>query len=335
MKSISLFLFLQIFSIAHAQSLQGEQEESMANFASILIDYEIHNDKVVAITKKNREYFLYFEDTKGAKLFQSIDIFFATDLEIDCMGNLFLVGLDSAIQLNITDYIERVQTLDIESYKANIQTCRALFEESLVRESLNNSLIYEALDDSIFAEHPVLFTIQIWTDDIARTNTETRNFQSLDARDTRQLDDRNIGFSRPFIGAKRGNIRRTERPGGTAAEISAYQVGDSLWVFQEKTELLFVYDEYGYSDGLNKIDGLEYFEFKLLQDQQTQDVYVISNDASTRVIQKVDKNGKLSEEVRFYKGFSKSYLKISNGYLYFRDSKGTGESIKRIHLSKG
>jgi hypothetical protein len=337
MKSISLILLLFSFNFVEAQSIDESQYEEITNFKSVLIDYEIYQDKVVAITRKNREYFMYYEDTKGAKLFESINIFFATDLEIDCMGNLFLVGLDSAIQLSISDYITRVQTLDIDAYKANIRSCMALFDESLVRTSRNNSLVYEPLDDSIYFQYPVLFTIQIWS------NKEIRYFKNTSNASQASTQDATLQYN-PYLNIQNdrlvkyrgrrntGRMYATGRSYGVANELTAFQVGDSLWVFDENNEYLFVYDEYGKSDGVKDIDPLA-SDFKLCQDRHTQDVYFISADGSDRLIQKVDQNGGLSTGVSFFKGFSKSSLKISSGYLYFRDSRGAGECIKRVSLN--
>lgn len=338
MKPITLILLFFSLNFVHAQSLDAEKHEEMANFTSVLIDYEIHKDKIVAITKKNREYFMYYENEKGEKLFESIDIFFATDLEIDCMGNLFLVGVDSAIQLDISDHMTKVQSLDIDTYRFNISTCRALFDESLVRTSYNNSLIYEPIDDSVYANHPVLYTIQIWSNEYSRSFVRTNDPHWNTPKDATLKDNRLINIQNDQLSTS-APIRRTGRiiPSTkkyhVANELTAFQVGDSLWVFDKKNELLFVYDQYGKTSGLKNIDGLP-VDFKLSQDRRAQDVYVLSNEGGgSRRIQKVDKNGELNEGVMFYKGFSRSSLKVSNGYLYFRDSKGPGETIKRVRLN--
>ena len=337
MKSISLILVLFTFTCVDAQSIDESQYEQMANFRSNLIDYEIYKDKVVAITRKNSEYFMYYEDSKGAKLFESIDIFFATDLEIDCMGNLFLVGVDSAIQLDVSDHITQVQKLDIGTYKNNIRTCMALFEESLVRTSWNNSLVYEPLDDSVYLKHPVLFTIQIWSDNGVRYYKNKSSISPTSTPDPilRSNPYLNIQNDRVVSRTRRrstAGMYTTKRSYGVASELTAFQMGDSLWVVDEKNEYLFIYDEYGKSDGVKEIDPLA-TDFKLCQDLHTQGIYFISSDGGDRLIQMIDQNGGLDKGVSFYKGFSKSSLKISNGYLYFRDSKGTGESIKRVRLN--
>ena len=330
------FLLIFIF-FSSISSFSQDGEEELVNFTSTLIDYEVYNDKVVAITKKNREYFLFYEDTKGAKLYESIDIFFATDLEIDCMGNLFLVGVDSAIQLDISDHVKQVHTLGIDAYKTNIRTCKALFEESLVRESFNNSLIYEPIDDSVYAKHPVLFTIQVWSDDFVSPGDNAPNPSRISADDATLQDDLRLNLRKDIVSQPRSNsgsdagveLRRTY---GEASELTAFQVGDSLWVFDENTELMLIYDEHGKSDGIMEIDRLAP-SFNICQDRQNQEVYFLSTDGSRRLIQKVDVNGVLDKGVSFYKGFSRSSLKISNGHLYFRDSKGVGESIKRVRLN--
>lgn len=333
-----LFLVFISSGISHSQeSLTDVSHERLVNFRSVLVDYEIHNDKLVALTKKNREYFIYFTDTKGSKLFESFEIFFPTDLEIDCMGNLFVVGLDSAFQLNITDFVEKVQSFDLETYQSHIQSCQAYFDSNLVRASVGNSLIYEALDDSLFKIQPVLAVIQVWSGqrDYITELSSNRRVAKKDYSlvDNRRLNIRNDGFSSPYP-AKSSNSPTTNRVSSRRApsNLSAFQRNDSLWVIADEDEILFIYSNAGECTNIAAINGLP-FKYRFEQDRTTSEVFSMTTNSSTVNIQKINRNGELESTGTFYKGLTKSDLKISNGYLYFRDSKGIGESIKRVKLN--
>ena len=334
-----LFLFVFVLSGgAYSQeSLNDLPEERLVNLTSTIIDYEIHNDKLVALTRKGSKYYLYFSDTKGAKLLESLEIFFPTGLEIDCMNNLFVVGVDSAVQINITDYVSRVQSLDLNMYNASIRTCQAYFETNLVRTSYGNTLLYEPLEDSLFKERPVIQTIQVWSGSDYRLSSKSpRNRNTNQTKElgyNNQLNIHDDVLSNPYPTGSSKSLKITKITSlSTPCRLSAFQRGDSLWVIAERSEILLVYSDSGKCASLVRINGLP-FKYRIEQDMETSEVFILSTNSSTTSIQKVNRNGELDSIGTLRKGLRKSDLKISNGYLYFRDSKGKGESIKRVKLN--
>lgn len=338
MKHLLFFFAFVLSGGAYSQeSLNDFSEERLVNFTSTIIDYEIHNDKLVALTRKDRKYYVYFTDTKGAKLLESFEVFFPTGLEIDCMNNLFVVGLDSAIQINITDYVSRVQSLDLNTYNANIRSCQAYFETNLVRTSYGNSLIYEPIDDSLFGERPIIDVIQVWS-------SPYYHISSISPSDRVANEQTILGYNKglnihndilsnshptrsPFF-----SKRTTKTSSNTPCSLSAFQRGDSLWVIAERAKTLLIYSDSGRCASIIGVNGLP-FKYRLDQDRETSEVFLLTTNSSTTNIQKINRNGELDSVGSLHKGFTKGDLKISNGYLYFRDSKGKGESIKRVKLN--
>lgn len=337
MKTRFTFLFIIAAAISFGQtSLNDENAEELARFQSVLIDYEIQEEKIVALTKKNFEYFIYFTDSKRAKLFESFDIFFPTDLEVDCMGNLFVVGLDSAIQIKVTDFVSRVQSVDLATYNNTIRSCKAYFKENLVRTAPSNKLIYEPIDDSAYTENPIAGFIQITADRMVVVNNSRQPMRTASdgstLADNHQLSIRNDAFSAPSPRASRSTSNRTvvqamDQP----AELAAFQVGDSLWVFDQEDNLLFVYDDKVACERIQTMTAFPHLS-EIHQDRYTDDVYSFLVHSRTCEIRKIDRFGDAKHLWNIFKGRTKSDLKISNGYIYYRDSTGKGESISRIKL---
>lgn len=337
MKLILTSLILIAALSTNAQILTDEKAEQLVSFKSVLVDYEIHHGNVVAITKKNREYFIYFTDTKGAKLYDQIDIFFPTDLEIDCMGNLFLVGLDSAFQLKITNFVEKVQSFDLASYKSTIESCKAYFDENLVRSAELNVLLYEPITDSLFEIDPVVSVIEIWYgQQFFIKNQQISidvNPDSMEIDETEVEKNTNEGFSVPYPFNHRNAVAtKYRRPLYIPNELSPFQCGDSLWVILEQDDILLIYSNIGECAHVQAIHGLP-LNYRLIQSKSDNSVYALCTSSGTSEIRRIKRNGELEKIGSIYKGLSKGDLKISNGYLYFRDSKGVGESIKRVKLN--
>jgi hypothetical protein len=343
MKLFGLILFLFTSISAYSQSLEDWQNEEVARFDTSLVAYDIHNNKLIALTQEKGDYFVHFESVDGEKVQKLMNISSATKFTTDCMGNLFLVGVDSAIQLSIADKVTRVQTLDLETYKVNILSCRALFNESLVRNSFNHSLVYEPLDDSVFAQIPVLSTIQFWSDGYATSAVRTPNSQMVSStfvpRDsvTRWHNGNNGRYYMYPAHTNNTVLRSAQRfrasPGRMrASPLYAFQVKDQLWVFVQTGRRLIRYNEYGSLESDSHIEGLG-TEFQFVQDKETQKIYSISQNGGYLDLQEIKENGVLSKRVKFSLGFSKSDLKIVDGYLYFRESEVSGESINRVQLN--
>jgi hypothetical protein len=107
--------------------------EEVTEFHSLLIDYEIYDDNIVAITKNKREYFIHFTNLKGEEAKETLEIHNPNDLEIDAKGNLYVIRLDQALHIRITDRIEVVNTVELESYNDTIKNRVAYFDESEVK----------------------------------------------------------------------------------------------------------------------------------------------------------------------------------------------------------
>lgn len=337
MKLFTLLLLLASLNSVQAQPLNDKEQETLVTFTSSLVDYEILNDNLVALTKKNNEYFIYFTDSKGAKLYETIGIFFPTDLEIDCMGNLFVVGLDSAIQVRITDYVSLVQSLDIATYNSSVRTCEAYFNDNLVRSNGENTLVFEPIEDSVFQENPVVSYIQFSTGVYQSSTPTTLSGQAASNKpslsDNRPLNLKNDGFTKSW-NQKPGN-KVSSNYGRTVmirSKLVAFQRGDSLWVFDHLFSRLLVYSESGQLIDMSRT-GATHRLASLEQDRTNGEVYRLNMNSSTCYIRLVHPDGITEEVGSFHKGFMRGHLKIANGYLYYRDAKGKGESIKRVKLN--
>lgn len=296
MKTRFTFLFVIAAAISFGQtSVNDENAEELARFQSVLIDYEIHEEKVVAITRKNFEYFIYFTDSKGARLYESFDIFFPTDLEIDCLGNLFVVGLDSAIQIKVTDFVSRVQSLDLATYNNTIRSCKAYFKENLVRSAPSNKLIYEPIDDSAYAENPIVGFIQITADRMVVVNNSRHPLRTASDGstlvDNHQLSIRKDAFSAPSPRASRSASNRSVvQAKDQPTELSPFQVGDSLWVFDQEDNLLLVYDDKASCERIQTMTEFPHLS-EIHHDRNTDDVYSFLVDSRTCEIRRIDRFG--------------------------------------------
>ncbi len=154
--------FASLFAAAQTDS-EVSSSEKVAEFTSMLVDYEVFDGKLVALTKRKREYFIYFTNTKGVEVYQTLELKYLSDLFVDCMGNVYVTTIDSAYRLSIADFVQVEEGLDLPTYRSSIQNCEAIFHYSLVRSAENNMLVVEPIDDDVYALTPELNVIQFFS----------------------------------------------------------------------------------------------------------------------------------------------------------------------------
>lgn len=197
--------------------------------------------------------------------------------------------------------------------------------------------MYEPIDDAAFTEVPVLSFVQFQMHTSTRSvNVRLTGSAASDrpsVEDTRPLNMRNDGFTKAW-NAKPRNIVTSDY-GATQvnyAKLSAFQQGDSLWVLNHSYSQLLFYSDSGKVLGQVKVHPINvdsYFE----QDRTTQEVYNLASNSNTAYLTKLNRDGSFKKVGYFRKGFLRGSLKISGGYLYYLDSKGKGESIKRVKIN--
>ena len=161
MKKLLLLLVCSV-NVIYAQNKSKSNTETLVKFESKLIDYDVHDGKIVALVENNRENFIYFSDEDGAKLFETIDVSSPTGLEVDCLGNLQVLSQDSAVQFEIGNTVSRSRSMELVKYHSSISNCEAYFSENIVRRFSQGLLVYEPIEDARYKETPVISRIQFW-----------------------------------------------------------------------------------------------------------------------------------------------------------------------------
>lgn len=337
---ISLILILFSFiSCSFGQvSLSDQPEDFIVNFKSVLIDYEIYQDKTVALTKDNGEYFIYYTDPSGAGLFQTFDIFFATDLELDNQGRLYLVGLDSAYQLTIGSHVEVVATYGVSDFRMISMDSDIYFDETVAYTNWG-SLTFQWINPQEHSSSPTIAYYQFGEDFYSPYSSGLSRSSRTQATslDHKLVVDRNTNIQNDIV-SSRGQTngaslssQPVNRKTYQADDLLSFRVNDSLWLVNQTINELSVYSSYGVQHAKNVLSPSPY-KSKVVQDPSTEKIYFITNSFGITSIQELSSNGTLNPIAELRKGMYKSDLKISNGYLYYLDSKGSGESIKRVKL---
>ena len=316
-KSIVAFVFFILSTVAFSQSNFGNSEDVKA-LHSLFIDYEIYHDKVVAITKEKRDYYIHFTNSKGEEVSELLEIRNPEDLHIDAKGDLYVIGLGQAIQIRITDKVELVQTFERVWYNANIKNRVAYFDKTFVREVSKTALSFELLSDSSNSENFALTEISITV-----TDEETEEVDEIEE----ESQFKNEGHSMPLPAGLKKSKKIEEHD-----QLVAFKSGDSLWVFVVNENILGSYNQYGEGGKFSSFrpEGLNY---SIDQDKSTGDIYINSFYSGTYTIERVDRLGIVETVFSSRKSSFISELKIANGYLYYIETLSTTSSIKRVKLN--
>lgn len=338
------FLFLVLFpSLTWAQTNELAQQEVCVNFDMSLVDYEVYNGNLLAVTKHRGDYFIHYTAPNGEKLSQEFDIYFPTDLEMNARGELFLVGLDSAYQIQVSESVETVNTLPAESYEASKRFETVDFPDSEVKVFGYNVIFYDKSkprlsDENVFGHFSVLDDMpNVKIMDYASTN---RRYDQLDQplMDRRLLVNGGPNFG--YISNTRYHSRaelNQSTPGRVrmiqeSFVFDVFRNANCLWLVNSKTEELSVYSSRGLHLLTNSIPSFP-DDSKVVHDPVSGVPYFLQNDKGAWIqMIELNQDGSTQSVLSMRKGLSKSDLKVRGGYLYFRDSKGKGETIKRIKL---
>ncbi len=340
-------LFLVLFpNLVWAQTNESTQEEVCINFDMSLVDYEVYNNNLVALTKHRSDYFIHYTAPNGEKLSQEFDIYFPTDLEMNARGELFLVGLDSAYQIEIGEFVETVNTLSADSYDASKRFETVDFPDSEVKVFGYNVIFYDKSKprpsgENVFSHFSVL-------DDMPNVKvmdyaSRDRRYDPNDQLDQPLIDRRVLVYGQPDLGyiSNRRSHHRAQLNQSSPGRVrmikesftfDVFRNANCLWLVNSKTEELSVYSSRGLHLLTNSIPSFP-DDSKVVHDPVSGVPYFLQDEKGAWIeMIELSQDGSTESVLSMRKGLSKSDLKVRDGYLYFRDSKGKGETIKRIKL---
>lgn len=340
MKSVILSLAILVANISFSQSdLTDQNSDEVVRFESAIVDYEIYHGKPVALIKNNGEYFIYYIDSAGAGLFQSFDIFFPTEITIDPFDHLYIAGLDSAFQLSVTNHVERIAEMDISTYREKMSLSAIYFNKSVA--NISGSQVhfhnYYNLTDSVgelLSVHK-LNTMKPVVNKRRPAVARTNNRSSLDQP---LKDDLTTNMKNDIVSTPRNSNSKVFRsyemssPNRKAYSVNSFRKNQELWVIDEIEYRLNILDEYGTLLSSNLISPCPY-KSKLFQDDTNGNIYVLTKSNGKTRVQLLEESGVLIQVAELSKGLTISEVKIFNGFIYYRDSKGKGEAIKRMRLN--
>lgn len=337
------FIFLLLFSgVSLAQTEELASTELCADFDMILVDYEVYNGNVVAVTKKRGDYFIYYTSPSGEKISQEFKVFFPTDLEIDSKGELVLTGLDSTYVLSVGDAVVAKKVAPTQNVKGSVpfevidfpNTQVHVIEDLIVFKDQNGlkgantikQIVLTSKSSTIAAKEP---------------SNRMKAVASTDQRDlplernTPEGVQRNDFIARPsqapvaqLNSSSPGRARMVE----TSISFHVMKQANCLWLVNETDQEVSVYSETGLHLLTNPIANYPY-KSKMVSDPVVDAAYFIQKQSPRWIeIIRLNQDGSTTAVLEMKKGLSKSDLKIRGGYLYYRTSKGKGESIERIKL---
>ncbi len=353
--------FASIFVAAQSDSEKSSSEE-VAEFTSLLIDYEVFDGKLVALTKRKREYFVYFTNTKGLEVYQTLELKYLSDLFVDCMGNVYVTTIDSAYRLSVSDFVKVEEGLDLPTYRSAIQNCEAIFDYTLVRSVEDNMLVIEPIDDDVYASMPELNVIQYFSPQYEYapfadgSQRISRPSGSLDGR--LQVDRNNAYIPATSQSNSDGSVSNV--PVRTSADVLrqstkaksrgysyspnfvkvlrsddliSYKVGDSLWVIDKTTGSLGVYSDDGILNRFSKITGFEDSD-RIVYDAEHEAVYFARYESQNFLLNQLSSDGEVQPIMTLDSVLKFEKILANNGFIYTIRSKGAVKSIYRTSLKQ-
>lgn len=351
--------FASLFAAAQTNS-EVSSSEKVAEFTSMLVDYEVVDGKLVALTKRKREYFVYFTNTNGVEVYQTLELKYLSDLFVDCMGNVYVTTIDSAYRLSISDFVQVEEGLDLPTYRSSIKNCEAIFDYTLVRSVEDNMLVVEPIDNDVYANTPELNVIQYFSpqykygpfqDGYQRNSPYPGN---LDAR--LLVDHSNAYVPAPSQTNSDGSVSnvpvrtsadriapptKTKNRSFSSAsnfvqewlpdDLTSYKVGDSLWVIDKTTGSLGVYSNDGILNRFNKINGFEESD-RIVYDAENESIYFARYEVQSYLVNQLSSNGEVQPIMTLDSVSRFEKLMANNGFIYTIRSKGAVKSIYQTSL---
>ena len=345
--AVFVFLFLN-FGVFAQQSI-----ESVAEFSTPVIDYEVVNGKLVSLTEKNREFFINYTSPSGAQLFQTIDVEKPLGLFTDCMGNVFVETIDSAFQLSIGSFVDVAYGLDQATFKDAVVSCQAYFDSILVRRLPDQSLILEPVDEAQYAQKPVINHIAYNWIDVEEYMRRNLSGDSLPEMDVSQMDAE-VNNERPhknFYSTPGGGYARSyiyDRPdyhrrGGivlnTVPEdqqlnynhLTAIELIDSLFILDRTLHLLLKLSMNGEWDTLVKINGVDE-STRYQYDRTAEKLYVMEENFEFFTLKELLADGTFSRPFQLESFPKKRDFRIDKGFVYFTVGSRLSTEIQRVKL---
>ena len=342
-----VFLFLN-FGVFAQHSI-----ESIAEFSTPVIDYEVVNGKLVSLTEKNREFFINYTSPSGAQLFQTIDVKKPLGLFTDCMGNVFVETLDSAFQLSIGSFVDVAYGLDQETFKDAVVSCQAYFDSILVRRLPDQSLILEPVDETQYAQTPVINHIAYNRFDVEEFERRKSTGDSLPNMDTpeevaevnNERPHKNFystpggGYARSYIYDRpdyhrRGGIVLNTVPADqqlNCNDLTAMKYNDSLVILDKTLNLLLKLSINGEWDTLVKINGVDE-STRYQYDRTAEKLYVMEENFEFFTLKELLADGTFSQAFQLESFPKKRDLRIDNGFVYFTVGSRLSAEIQRVKL---
>jgi hypothetical protein len=364
---VTIYLaFVSLFAAAQTDS-ELASSEKVAEFTSMLIDYEVVDGKLVALTKRKREYFVYFTNTNGVEVYQFLELKYLSDVFVDCMGNVYVTTIDSAYRLSIADFVQVEEGLDLPTYRSSIQNCEAIFDYTLVRSAENNMLVVEPIDDDVYASTPELNVIHHSSEQVIPSSN--KNFSRSRARNSSNMDAGLVADQRnayvPSVnstntdGTGANTLSRSSPdllapvprsnpfPGGTPDpserasantvtvnhELKSFKMGDSLWVIDRSARALCVYSSEGVLNRLMSIEGFNYAD-DVLYDAETEIIYVARLGHEKLVVSTLNDQAELTKVQEIEALLKPIDLMVNDGFLHYVTASGPVKSINRVGLSQ-